>query len=229
MEKYWGMYLGLPLSRKWANITRVIRSLIGHPSSKSFYILGVLTRTSRKNLAICTFFFVEISCSNLGHFIFTKTSFHLAKSYFSYQILAKTIANKKTKSSASSKGCTKKASPGWGTGDHPTREKQARIGNCVGGLVVSKLWSRIVEGNFQQFLVHQLSARFFARLRRSVGLGPCPMAPLRDELFTIAEKGSEKQMRRLLQDPEVNVNQKYFQSLVALHQSAEFNHDIGVT
>jgi hypothetical protein len=55
------------------------------------------------------------------------------------------------------------------------------------------------------------------------------MAPLRDELFTIAEKGSEKQMRRLLQDPEVNVNQKYFQSLVALHQSAEFNHDIGVT
>ncbi|KAH8957866.1 hypothetical protein BDL97_07G113600 [Sphagnum fallax] len=36
-------------------------------------------------------------------------------------------------------------------------------------------------------------------------------------------------MRKFLQDPEVNVNEKHTYSLVALHQSAEFNLDIGVT
>ncbi|CAM6032400.1 unnamed protein product [Sphagnum compactum] len=55
------------------------------------------------------------------------------------------------------------------------------------------------------------------------------MASLRDALFTIAVEGSEEQMRKLLQDPEVNVNEKHTYSLVALHQSAEFNLDIGVT
>ncbi len=33
----------------------------------------------------------------MGPFIFTKTSFYLAKSYCSYRILAKTVANKKQK------------------------------------------------------------------------------------------------------------------------------------
>ncbi len=60
-------------------------------------------------------------------------------------------------------------------------------------------------------------------------MGPCPMASLRDELFRIAVEGSEEQMRKLLQDPQVNVNEKHTYSLVALHQSAEFNLDIGVT
>jgi uncharacterized protein YpuA (DUF1002 family) len=55
------------------------------------------------------------------------------------------------------------------------------------------------------------------------------MASLRDELFRIALEGSEEQMRKLLQDPQVNVNQTYHVSRVALHQSAEFNLDIGVT
>jgi hypothetical protein len=55
------------------------------------------------------------------------------------------------------------------------------------------------------------------------------MASLRDQLFTIAVNGSEEEMRELLQDPQVNVNQTYDQSLVALHKSAEFNPDIGVT
>jgi len=32
----------------------------------------------------------------LGHFIFMKTSFYMAKSYFSCRILAKTVANKMT-------------------------------------------------------------------------------------------------------------------------------------
>ncbi len=82
---------------------------------------------------------------------------------------------------------------------------------------------------FRQFFVHQLSARLFARLRRSAGLGPCPMASLRDELFRIAIGGSEEQMRKLLHDPQVNVNETDFLSLVPLHQSAEFNLDIGVT
>jgi len=56
--------------------------------------------------------------------------------------------------------------------------------------------------------VHQLSARLFARLRRSVGLGPGPMASLRarDELFRIALEGSEEEMRKLFQYPQVNVN-----------------------
>ncbi len=60
-------------------------------------------------------------------------------------------------------------------------------------------------------------------------MGPCQMASLRDELFRIALEGSEEEMRKLLQDPQVNVNEKYAYSLVALHQSAEFNLDIGVT
>ncbi len=60
-------------------------------------------------------------------------------------------------------------------------------------------------------------------------MGPCPMASLRDALFRIAGEGSEEQMRKLLQDPQVNVNEKHIYSLVALHQSAEFNLDIGVT
>jgi ankyrin repeat protein len=60
-------------------------------------------------------------------------------------------------------------------------------------------------------------------------LGPGPMTSLRDELFRIAGEGSEEQMRKFLQDPEVNVNEKHTYSLVALHQSAEFNLDIGVT
>ncbi|KAH8957865.1 hypothetical protein BDL97_07G113600 [Sphagnum fallax] len=55
------------------------------------------------------------------------------------------------------------------------------------------------------------------------------MTSLRDELFRIAGEGSEEQMRKFLQDPEVNVNEKHTYSLVALHQSAEFNLDIGVT
>ncbi len=60
-------------------------------------------------------------------------------------------------------------------------------------------------------------------------MGPGPMTSLRDELFRIAGEGSEEQMRKFLQDPEVNVNEKHTYSLVALHQSAEFNLDIGVT
>jgi hypothetical protein len=48
-------------------------------------------------LAIWIFFFVEIWCPNLGHFIFMETSFYTAKSYFSCRILAKTVANKKQK------------------------------------------------------------------------------------------------------------------------------------
>jgi hypothetical protein len=55
------------------------------------------------------------------------------------------------------------------------------------------------------------------------------MTTLRDELFRTAVKGSEEQMRKLLQDPHVNVNQTHYLSLVPLHQSAEFNLDIGVT
>ncbi len=62
-----------------------------------------------------------------------------------------------------------------------------------------------------------------------MGLGPCPMASLRDELFTIAAEGSEEEMRKLLQHPQVNVNQTHHLSRVALHESAEFNLDIGVT
>lgn len=61
-------------------------------------------------------------------------------------------------------------------------------------------------------------------------MGLCPMESLRvDELFTIAASGSEEQMRKLLQDPQVNVNQTQYIQLTALHQSAEFNRDIGVT
>ncbi len=69
--------------------------------------------------------------------------------------------------------------------------------------------------------MHQLSAR----LSRSVGLGPCPVASLRapDELFRIALEGSEEEMRKLLQYPQVNVNRTLHLSLVALHRSAEFN------
>jgi hypothetical protein len=55
------------------------------------------------------------------------------------------------------------------------------------------------------------------------------MASLRDELFRIAVERSEKQMRKLLQNPQVNVNETRHLSLVALHQSAEFNLHIGVT
>jgi hypothetical protein len=55
------------------------------------------------------------------------------------------------------------------------------------------------------------------------------MESLRDELFRIALEGSEEQMRNLLQDPKVNVNQTHYRQLVPLHQSAEFNLDIGVT
>jgi arginine repressor len=56
------------------------------------------------------------------------------------------------------------------------------------------------------------------------------MASLRDELFRIAKQGSKEEMRKLLQDPEVNVNQTHLsQLLVPLHQSAEFNPDTGVT
>ncbi len=62
-----------------------------------------------------------------------------------------------------------------------------------------------------------------------MGFGPGPMTTLRDELFRTAVKGSEEQMRKLLQDPHVNVNQTHYLSLVPLHQSAEFNLDIGVT
>jgi hypothetical protein len=62
-----------------------------------------------------------------------------------------------------------------------------------------------------------------------VGLRPCPMESLREELFTIAFKGSEEQMRNLLKDPQVNVNVTHNMQLAALHQSAEFNIDIGVT
>ncbi len=60
-------------------------------------------------------------------------------------------------------------------------------------------------------------------------MGPCPMASLRDELFRIALEGSEEEMRNLLQDPKVNVNQTHYRELVPLHQSVEFNPDIGVT
>jgi len=55
------------------------------------------------------------------------------------------------------------------------------------------------------------------------------MTSLRDELFRIAVKGSEEEMRKLLQDPHVNVNQTTIESVVPLHYSAEFNLDIGVT
>ncbi len=60
-------------------------------------------------------------------------------------------------------------------------------------------------------------------------MGPCPMASLVDELFRIAVEGSEEQMRELLQDPQVNVNETQYIQLAALHQSSEFNLDIGVT
>jgi hypothetical protein len=55
------------------------------------------------------------------------------------------------------------------------------------------------------------------------------MAFLRDELFRIAVEGTEEQMRKLFQDPQVNVNEKRIYSLVVLHQSVESNPDIGVT
>ncbi|CAK9276673.1 unnamed protein product [Sphagnum jensenii] len=55
------------------------------------------------------------------------------------------------------------------------------------------------------------------------------MASLRDVLFRMAVIGSEGQMRKFLEDPEVNVNEKHTYSLVALHQSAELNLDTGVT
>ncbi len=60
-------------------------------------------------------------------------------------------------------------------------------------------------------------------------MGPCSMASLRDELFRIAIEGSEEEMRKLLEDPKVNVNQTHYRQLVPIHQSAEFNLDIGVT
>ncbi len=82
---------------------------------------------------------------------------------------------------------------------------------------------------FRQFFVHQLSVRLFARLRRSVGLGPCPMASLQDEMFRIAREGSEEQMRKILQNPQVDVTKTENIQLTALHWSVEFNHDTGVT
>ncbi|CAK9232361.1 unnamed protein product [Sphagnum troendelagicum] len=55
------------------------------------------------------------------------------------------------------------------------------------------------------------------------------MASLRNELFRIARGGNEEQMRKFLENPEVNVNEKFHYSLVALHDSVESNLDIGVT
>jgi hypothetical protein len=55
------------------------------------------------------------------------------------------------------------------------------------------------------------------------------MASLRDELFRISREGSEEQMRKMLQNPQVKVNETENIQLTALHQSAEFNHDTGVT
>ncbi len=61
-------------------------------------------------------------------------------------------------------------------------------------------------------------------------MGPCPMEiRLRDELFEIAFTGSEEQMRKFLQNPQVKVNQTRLLRRAALHKSAEFNPDIGVT
>jgi hypothetical protein len=67
-------------------------------------------------------------------------------------------------------------------------------------------------------------------LKRSVGLGPCPMEiRLRDELFNIAHNGNEEQMRKFLQNPQVNVNHTRLLRRAALHETAGFNPDIGVT
>jgi hypothetical protein len=55
------------------------------------------------------------------------------------------------------------------------------------------------------------------------------MASWQDKLFRIAHDGSEEQMRKLLQDPQVNVNETHNSQVTALHESAEFNPDIGVT
>jgi hypothetical protein len=62
-----------------------------------------------------------------------------------------------------------------------------------------------------------------------VRLGSCLMASLRSELFRIARRGNEEQMRKFLENPQVNVNEKFHYSLVALHDSVESNLDIGVT
>ncbi|CAM6010033.1 unnamed protein product, partial [Sphagnum balticum] len=52
------------------------------------------------------------------------------------------------------------------------------------------------------------------------------MASLRDELFRIAAKGSEEEMRKLLEDPQVNVNQTHYasQDETLLHWVAKNNH-----
>jgi hypothetical protein len=67
-----------------------------------------------------------------------KTSFYMAKSFFPYRILAKTVANKETKSSATLRGRTQKSSARWVLVT-TLREREARIGNCIAGLVASKL------------------------------------------------------------------------------------------
>jgi hypothetical protein len=67
-----------------------------------------------------------------------KTSFYMAKSYFSYRILAKTVANKKQKAVQVEKDVHKSVVLG-GVLVTTLREREARIGNCVGGLVASKL------------------------------------------------------------------------------------------
>ncbi|CAM6010035.1 unnamed protein product [Sphagnum balticum] len=55
------------------------------------------------------------------------------------------------------------------------------------------------------------------------------MAFSHPQLLTIGRNGNDEQMRKLLQDQRVNVNEKFVYSLVALNQSVESNLDIGVT
>jgi hypothetical protein len=89
-------------------------------------------------LAIRTFFFVEMWWSDLGHFIFMKTSFYMAKSYFSYRILAKTLANQKQTALQVERDVHLSLLLG-GVLVTTLRERETRIGNCVGGLVPSTL------------------------------------------------------------------------------------------
>jgi hypothetical protein len=67
-----------------------------------------------------------------------KTSFYMAKSYFSSRILAKTVANKKQKAVQDQRDVHKSLLLG-GVLLTTLREREARIGNCVEGLVASKL------------------------------------------------------------------------------------------
>ncbi len=146
IEKSLWYVFGIPLIQEMSKYHAVIRNFM--PTHLSFSIFLVyLLRTSHKNLAIWIFFFVEIWCSNLGHFIFMKTSFYMAKSYFSSRILAKTVATKKREKQCKLKGIYTNVFC-WVHECLRLRERAARIGNCVGGLVASKLWSWIVEGNF---------------------------------------------------------------------------------